>query len=91
MHETVNADNKDHECAPISILCDVHHGQLEAEVSAAQSRRVLLKIDLVVMPLIVVSMTLAFLDKVLHVLIPPCAQFYSQFFRMDLPMQQYTA
>ncbi|KAJ5651425.1 Major facilitator superfamily domain general substrate transporter [Penicillium longicatenatum] len=63
MHQTVTADNKDHDTVPASILCDVHHGQLETEVSAAQSRRILLKIDSVVLPLIVVSMTLAFLDK----------------------------
>jgi hypothetical protein len=65
MHQTVTADNKDHDTVPESILCDVHHGQLETEVSAAQSRRILLKIDSVVLPLIVVSMTLAFLDKVI--------------------------
>jgi hypothetical protein len=34
------------------------------EVTDAQAKRILLKTDLVIMPLIVLSMTLAFLDKV---------------------------
>ena len=34
------------------------------EITPAQSKRILLKTDLVIMPLIVLSMTLAFLDKV---------------------------
>lgn len=34
------------------------------ELTKAQARRLLLKTDLVVMPLAVLSMTLAFLDKV---------------------------
>lgn len=34
------------------------------ELTKAQSKRLLLKTDLVVMPLAVLSMTLAFLDKV---------------------------
>ncbi|KAL3469400.1 major facilitator superfamily domain-containing protein [Aspergillus californicus] len=46
--------------APVDV--DIAHTPLESG-NAAQSRRVLLKIDLVVMPLIVLAMTLAFLDK----------------------------
>lgn len=34
------------------------------EITEAQAKRILLKTDLVIMPLIVPSMTLAFLDKV---------------------------
>jgi hypothetical protein len=34
------------------------------EITQAQAKRILLKTDLVIMPLIVLSMTLAFLDKV---------------------------
>ena len=34
------------------------------EITEAQAKRILLKTDLVIMPLIVLSMTLAFLDKV---------------------------
>jgi len=34
------------------------------EITEAQAKRILLKTDLVIMPLIVVEMTLAFLDKV---------------------------
>jgi hypothetical protein len=64
MHQHGTFDNKNHEMTPIGMLFDLQHGQLETEVSATQSRRVLLKIDLVVMPLIVLAMTLAFLDKV---------------------------
>lgn len=49
MHHTVSTD----------------HGQtLDPEVTAARARRLLLKTDLVVTPLAVLSMTLAFLDKV---------------------------
>ncbi|CAI7657720.1 unnamed protein product [Penicillium pancosmium] len=54
---------KDQEIAPADILSDFQQGGLATEASAAQSRRVLLKIDSIVMPLIVVAMTLAFLDK----------------------------
>lgn len=44
------------------------------ELTKAQSKRLLLKTDLVVMPLAVLSMTLAFLDKVcLDTRIPPIA------------------
>lgn len=64
MHETANADLKGPDTAAASILYDMHNGQFDPEVSAAKSRSVLLKIDFVVMPLIVISMTLAFLDKV---------------------------
>ncbi|KAJ9133816.1 Major facilitator superfamily transporter [Pleurostoma richardsiae] len=41
------------------------YGQVigDTELSRAQARRLLLKADLIIMPLIVVSMTLAFLDK----------------------------
>ncbi|KAL2799555.1 hypothetical protein BJX66DRAFT_322089 [Aspergillus keveii] len=46
-----------------SVLGDLHDGQTVTDIPTSKSRRVLLKIDLVVMPLIVVSMTLAFLDK----------------------------
>lgn len=45
-------------------MYDIHHGQIESDIPAKQYRRVLLKIDLVVMPRIVMAMTLAFLDKV---------------------------
>ncbi|KAI0473398.1 major facilitator superfamily domain-containing protein [Xylariaceae sp. FL0804] len=38
-------------------------GVINEELSDARARRILIKTDLVVMPLIVVSMTLAFLDK----------------------------
>lgn len=34
------------------------------EITEAQAKRILLKTDLVIVPLIVLSMTLAFLDKV---------------------------
>ena len=64
MHQTANIDTKGSNADPVSILCDMRDGQFETEVSAAKSRRVLMKIDAVVMPLIVISMTLAFLDKV---------------------------
>jgi hypothetical protein len=64
MHQAENVDSKDHGTTPVRIMYDIHHGQIESEVPATQYRRVLLKIDLVVMPLIVVAMTLAFLDKV---------------------------
>ncbi|KAJ0420118.1 major facilitator superfamily domain-containing protein [Aspergillus carlsbadensis] len=46
-----------------SVSGDLHDGQLITDIPTSKSRRVLLKIDLVVMPLIVISMTLAFLDK----------------------------
>ena len=46
------------------VIDDLRQGQLDTENSKAQSQRVLLKIDSVVMPLIAVAMTLAFLDKV---------------------------
>jgi len=57
-----------------SIDSHQHDGVLE--LTKAQSKRLLLKTDLVVMPLAVLSMTLAFLDKVrlhLHAIInsPP--------------------
>lgn len=64
MHQTANDDTKGSDTDPVSILYDMRDGQFETEVSAAKSRRVLMKIDAVVMPLIVISMTLAFLDKV---------------------------
>lgn len=74
MHQTANVDTKGSGTDPVSILYDVRDGQFEPEVSAAKSRRVLMKIDAVVMPLIVISMTLAFLDKVpsspIHLYIP---------------------
>ncbi|KAJ5618004.1 Major facilitator superfamily domain general substrate transporter [Penicillium hordei] len=63
MHQTANVDTKGSATDPVSILCDMRDGEFEPEVSAAKSRRVLMKIDAVVMPLIVISMTLAFLDK----------------------------
>lgn len=40
------------------------------EMTKAQANRILLKTDLVVMPLIVLAMTLAFLDKVRIMLLP---------------------
>jgi predicted cobalt transporter CbtA len=64
MHQAENADSKDHTITPASIMYGIHHGEIESEIPATQYRRVLLKIDLVVMPLIVIAMTLAFLDKV---------------------------
>ena len=42
----------------------------DAQLTKAQARRLVLKTDLVVMPLIVLSMTLAFLDKVYHLFVP---------------------
>ncbi|KAJ6035617.1 Major facilitator superfamily domain general substrate transporter [Penicillium canescens] len=63
MHQAENFDSKDHGITPVSIMYDIHHGQIESEIPATQYRCVLLKIDLVVMPLIVIAMTLAFLDK----------------------------
>jgi hypothetical protein len=36
---------------------------IRPEITEAQAKRILLKTDLVIMPLIVLSMTLAFLDK----------------------------
>lgn len=41
-----------------------HVAEPAEAITNAQSRRLLLKTDLVVLPLIVISMTLAFLDKV---------------------------
>ena len=38
--------------------------EIRPEITEAQAKRILLKTDLVIMPLIVLSMTLAFLDKV---------------------------
>lgn len=38
----------------------------DTEISKADAKRLLLKTDLVVMPLAVLSMTLAFLDKVIR-------------------------
>ena len=38
--------------------------EIRPEILEAQAKRILLKTDLVIMPLIVLSMTLAFLDKV---------------------------
>ena len=43
---------------------DSHQRDEVLELTKAQSKRLLLKTDLVVMPLAVLSMTLAFLDKV---------------------------
>lgn len=59
-----NDDGKDNNVYPISTMDVLGLQELDAELTATQNRRVLLKIDLVVMPLIVIAMTLAFLDKV---------------------------
>jgi hypothetical protein len=56
--------DKGQEMPMASVLGDLHDGQTVTDIPTSKSRRVLLKIDLVVMPLIVISMTLAFLDKV---------------------------
>lgn len=61
LNASMNEEQKAHGASTAEVLEDLRDGQ---EVSKAQSRRVLLKIDLVIMPLIVLAMTLAFLDKV---------------------------
>ncbi|KAJ5116943.1 Major facilitator superfamily domain general substrate transporter [Penicillium angulare] len=55
--------SKSHDAVADDIIADLRQGDLDTEVPKAESKRVLLKIDLVIMPLIVLSMTLAFLDK----------------------------
>ncbi|CAL5870950.1 uncharacterized protein PFLUO_LOCUS5192 [Penicillium psychrofluorescens] len=60
LNASMNEEQKAHGASTAEVLEDLRDGQ---EVSKAQSRRVLLKIDLVIMPLIVLAMTLAFLDK----------------------------
>ncbi|KAL2848519.1 major facilitator superfamily domain-containing protein [Aspergillus pseudoustus] len=54
---------KGQEIPTASVLGDLQHEHLNTQIPASKFRRVLLKIDLVVMPLIVLAMTLAFLDK----------------------------
>ncbi|KAL3464723.1 major facilitator superfamily domain-containing protein [Aspergillus heterothallicus] len=63
MDRSVHEVEKGLEIPTAGVLGELQHEQLVEEIPAAESRRVLLKIDLVVMPLIVVAMTLAFLDK----------------------------
>lgn len=64
MDPTTAGDHKVQEPGEDNVISELRQGSLDANLSAAQSRRVLLKIDAVVMPLIVIAMTLAFLDKV---------------------------
>lgn len=56
---------KSNDMAPDSLIVDLRQGELDADIPKAESKRVLMKIDLVVMPLVVIAMTLAFLDKVI--------------------------
>jgi hypothetical protein len=68
MHTVMtNEEQKARDASTAEVLEDLRDDQ---EVSRSQFRRVLLKIDLVIMPLIVLAMTLAFLDKVLIALSP---------------------
>lgn len=63
--ETGHTDPK---MEPVTKCGSFENNQLNADadltISPAQARRLLLKTDLVIMPLIILSMTLAFLDKV---------------------------
>lgn len=64
MSSTTKDAEKDDRVSTPEVLCGLEVGDIDSNVSHAQFQRVLFKIDLVVMPLIVVAMTLAFLDKV---------------------------
>lgn len=82
-----NEEQKDRDTSTAEVLEDLRDGQ---EVPKSQSRRVLLKIDLVIMPLIVLAMTLAFLDKVplpttLSPSLPFCGDRHSNFIAVRTP------
>ncbi|KAJ5710012.1 Major facilitator superfamily domain general substrate transporter [Penicillium malachiteum] len=63
MDTLTKKSSKSNEMAPDHLIIDLRQGELDTDIPKAESKRVLMKIDLVVMPLVVISMTLAFLDK----------------------------
>jgi hypothetical protein len=94
MDHLTHVGEKEQGMAPTDVLGDLRQGQLDTEVTTSQSRRVLLKIDSIVMPLIVIAMTLAFLDKVSLYHSFPFFLLENQCLfnlRMVLPTQRYMA